>query len=159
MVARLHEPGAIERREEIRKLIRARPIGTQEELGELLKRSGFAATQATLSRDLARIGARRATRPDGGATYELAQDSLPAAFESFRAVRELVDSVLDNGTLVVVRTRPGAASAVARVIDLSRLPEASGSIAGDDTIFVAPNRGHRSSQLGRKLERLFKSRN
>jgi len=159
MVAKLRELGASERRDEIRHLIRARPVGTQEELGDLLRRAGFAVTQATLSRDLARIGARRATRPDGGATYELAEDSLPAAYESFRAVRDLVDSVLDNGTLVIVRTRPGAASAVARIIDLSRLPEASGSIAGDDTIFVAPDRGHRSSQLGKKLERLFKSRN
>jgi transcriptional regulator of arginine metabolism len=158
MVARLHEPGASERREEIRRLIRARPIGTQEELGELLRKSGHQVTQATLSRDLARIGARRATRPDGGATYELAEDSLPAAFESFRAVRELIDWVMDNGTLVVVRTRPGAASAVARVIDLARLPEAAGSIAGDDTIFVAPTRGSRSAALCRKLDRLFRSR-
>ncbi len=158
MVAKLQEPGATERREEIRRLIRARAIATQEELGELLRKSGFEVTQATLSRDLARIGARRAPRPDGGMTYELAEDSLPAAFESFRAVRELVDVVNDNGSLVIVRTRPGAASAVARVIDLARLTEAAGSIAGDDTIFVAPVKRTRSSALARKLERLFKSR-
>ena len=62
---------AIERRETIRRLIRSRVVGTQEELGSLLAGEGYQVTQATLSRDLARLGARRAPRLEGGSAYEL----------------------------------------------------------------------------------------
>ncbi|HSN30104.1 MAG TPA: hypothetical protein VLT45_27645, partial [Kofleriaceae bacterium] len=60
-----------ERRQAIRALIASRPIATQEELRELLAARGHAVTQATLSRDLAQLGARRATQPGGGTSYEL----------------------------------------------------------------------------------------
>ena len=55
-------------------------------------------------------------------------------------MRRLVDAVLTNGQLVVVRTKAGAASTVARAIDDARLADVLGTIAGDDTIFVAPAR-------------------
>jgi transcriptional regulator of arginine metabolism len=56
---------------------------------------------------------------------------------------------------VVVRTHPGSAPAVARVIDLSRMPEVLGTIAGDDTIFVAPAREGRARALAERLSALF----
>ncbi|HVE86878.1 MAG TPA: hypothetical protein VND93_28680, partial [Myxococcales bacterium] len=62
---------AVARRETIRRLIRSRKVPTQEDLRELLASEGFDVTQATLSRDLARIGARRVPLPEGGSAYEL----------------------------------------------------------------------------------------
>ncbi len=59
------------RRDAVARIIRARRIGTQEELLAALDAAGFRATQATLSRDLARLGARRVPRPEGGTVYEL----------------------------------------------------------------------------------------
>ena len=65
------------RHEAIRRLIRSQRISTQEELVGLLTREGFEVTQATLSRDLAQLGALRVSRPDG-TVYELEAVGLPA---------------------------------------------------------------------------------
>ena len=74
-----------ERRAVIRELIAGRQVGTQEELRELIAARGHDVTQATLSRDLAQIGARRAAQPGGGTHYELG--------DAVRAPMLLVDLV------------------------------------------------------------------
>jgi len=122
------------RRRAVAELIRARHPATQEELLGALRDAGFAATQATLSRDLARLGARRASAPEGGTRYELADEDRR---DGLAAVAGLVASVASNGAMVVVRTHPGSAPAVARAVDLAALPDVLGTIAGDDTVFVA----------------------
>jgi transcriptional regulator of arginine metabolism len=133
------------RRDEVRALIASRSIATQEELRELLGARGHAVTQATLSRDLAKLGARRAA----GGAYELA-DAPPRS----PVVGDLIRGVDDNGSLVVIHTSAGAASVVASTFDRARLPEALGTIAGDDTIFVAPVRGVTTARLARRLREL-----
>lgn len=124
----------------------------------LLALDGFAVTQATLSRDLAQLRALRVSRPEG-TVYELEPTLGLVGDQRLREVGEMVVSVVDNGTLVVLLTQPGAASTVARAIDLARLREAMGSIAGDDTIFVAPGRGSSARQLARRLRQLLGSAN
>jgi transcriptional regulator of arginine metabolism len=140
------------RREEVARILRGGRIATQDELLAALRRAGFRATQATLSRDLARLGARRVHRPEGGTVYELSGD---ARGDGLDALRGLVASVAANGSLVVVRTHPGSAPAVARAIDLMRLADVLGTIAGDDTIFVAPARERRARALAALLAELF----
>jgi transcriptional regulator of arginine metabolism len=122
------------RREAVARLVRTRRIATQEALLAALQHEGFRATQATLSRDLARLGARRVSRPEG-AHYEVDGAGTPDALAALRGLTLAVEA---NASLVVVRTAVGAASAVARALDDARLPEVLGTIAGDDTIFVAP---------------------
>jgi transcriptional regulator of arginine metabolism len=131
------------RRALICELIAGRAIATQEELRALLATRGHDVTQATLSRDLTQIGARK---PAGGA-YELA-DRQPSAWSV------LVTAIDDNGALVVARTTSGAASLVASAIDRAHLPEVLGTIAGDDTIFIAPARTTSPSRLARRLRDL-----
>lgn len=143
------------RRAAIRRIIRTQRVSTQEALRELLAEAGFEVTQATLSRDLARLAARRVSLPEGGTAYELDGAQVTASEEALLEVGHLVTSIDDNGTLVVIQTTVGAASAVARAIDLSRMPEALGSLAGDDTIFIAPGRGVSSRTLVKKLHKLF----
>ena len=138
------------RRDAVARIIRSRRISTQEELLDALERAGFAATQATLSRDLARLGARRVSKPDGGTVYELSDPH-----DGIETLRGLVEAIGTNGSLVVVRAHPGSAPAVARAIDLARLPEVLGTIAGDDTIFVAPSRQKRAPALAARLAELF----
>jgi transcriptional regulator of arginine metabolism len=133
------------RRSEIRRLIGSRSIATQEELRALLATSGHRVTQATLSRDLAKIGARRAARPDGGTAYELGDD------RSRGPVGGLVRSIADNGSLVVIHTEPGAAQVIASALDRARLPELLGTIAGDDAIFLAPARGVSAGKLAKRV--------
>src|SRR5512140_1805453 len=123
------------RRDAVARIIRSRRVGTQEELLAALEEAGEHATQATLSRDLARLGARRISRPEG-AFYELGPEGDPLAL-----LRGQILAVLANASLVVIRTVPGSANAIARAIDLAQVPEVLGTIAGDDTIFVAPAAG------------------
>ncbi|MFL5420996.1 MAG: arginine repressor [Myxococcales bacterium] len=141
------------RHEAIRRLLSAERIGTQEDLCRALAREGFRVTQATLSRDLQQLGAVRVSAPEG-TIYE-----LPAAAGKGTArlpeLSDLVASVAENDSLVVVRTRAGAASAVALAIDTARLPECLGTLAGDDTIFATPVRGVPVRKLSRKLRNLF----
>jgi transcriptional regulator of arginine metabolism len=139
------------RREAVARILRDRRIGTQDELLAALAVAGFPATQATLSRDLARLGARRIAAPEG-AVYELPEE---ARRDGVEALRGLVRQVSCNGSLVVVRTHPGSAPAVARAIDLARLPEVMGTIAGDDTVFVAPARDRRARPLAGRVGALF----
>jgi transcriptional regulator of arginine metabolism len=139
------------RREAVARILRAGRSSTQEQILDELRREGFRATQATLSRDLARLSARRVSRPDGS-YYEIG-DGAPAA----AAVAGLVSAVATNGSLVVIRTLPGSAPAVARAIDLARLPGVLGTIAGDDTVFVAPSRGRAAGALSGRLAGLFEA--
>jgi len=143
--------GAERRRQAVVRILRRGPVGTQEELLEELRREGLRATQATLSRDLSRLGVRRASRPGGGTFYEIGDG--PTGLDS--ALAGLVASVATNGSMVVVRTRPGSAPAVARAIDLAGLPDVLGTIAGDDTIFVAPAVERRVRSLAAKLGGMF----
>jgi transcriptional regulator of arginine metabolism len=124
------------RRQAIQRLLTGTAVATQDELRRRLAKQGFVTTQTTLSRDLARLGARRVSRPGGGTAYSL--DGLPGHLHPARELRELILQVDHNRGLVVVLTRPGAASAIARALDEQRLAEMLGTLAGDDTIFIAP---------------------
>jgi transcriptional regulator of arginine metabolism len=140
------------RREAVARILRTRRVSTQEDLLASLRREGFRSTQGTLSRDLARLGARRVSRP-GGAYYEVG-DTAPASAAA--AVSGLVAALATNGSLVVIRTLPGSAPAVARAIDLARLDGVLGTLAGDDTVFVAPSRGNGARALAGRLAELFR---
>ena len=140
------------RREAVARLLRSRRYATQEELLEALRAERIEATQATLSRDLARLGARRVADPAGGTRYELAPEERRDGLD---AVGRLVASVSCNGSLVVVRTHPGSAPAVARAVDLAGLRDTLGTIAGDDTVFIAPARDGGARALAERVRRLF----
>ena len=126
-------------------------VTSQDDLQRLLLARGIVAAQATLSRDLVMLGVTRASTP-GGPRYQIPHDAPGLPIDP---VRTLVESVRANGVLVVVRTKAGAASTVARAIDDARLGDALGTIAGDDTIFVAPSRTREAAGLSRQLRRLF----
>lgn len=138
------------RRKHIRELIASRAIATQAELQALLAGRGIDVTQATLSRDLAQLGARRAAQPGGGTAYE-----LPEATVTLR-LPDLVQSIDDNGTIVVIHTAPGAAQAVASSLDRAKPADILGTIAGDDAIFIAPVKGVHASRLTRRVRELVK---
>ena len=137
------------RRAAIVELVRTRPVATQGELQKLLRARGHRVTQATLSRDLAHLGARRAA----AGTYEIANGRDLDA----QTLASLVVGIHDAAALVVVHTRSGAAQAVAALLDQARLPSVLGTIAGDDTIFIVPDRRTPTRALAHELERLLAS--
>lgn len=139
------------RRAAIRQLMRSHVVATQEELRRLLAKEGFTVTQATLSRDLAQLGARRVAMPGGGTAYELEVARAPSGREALLAVAPMVLEIIATDTLVVVHTLPGSAQVVAAAVDGARGQEYAGSVAGDDTLFVAPCAGVSARQLRRHL--------
>ena len=114
-----------ERQQKILSLIQAQPIGTQEDLRALLERTGVAATQSSVSRDLEELGI---VKQHGHYT-------LPRA--NGTSARGLLSLDQAGDSLVIARTMPGLASAVAVEIDAAALAEVVGTIAGEDTIFIA----------------------
>ena len=114
-----------DRQQKILSLIKARPIGTQEDLRALLERAGVPATQSSVSRDLEELGV---VKHHGHYTLPRT-NGAPA--------RGLVSLDHAGDSLVIARTIPGLASAVAVEIDAAAIPEIVGTIAGEDTIFIA----------------------
>jgi transcriptional regulator of arginine metabolism len=114
-----------ERQQKILSLIQARPIGTQEDLRVLLERAGVPATQSSVSRDLEELGV---VKQHGFYT-------LPRTNGGPRRGLLSLDQAGDS--LVIARTIPGLASAVAVEIDAAGIQEIVGTIAGEDTIFIA----------------------
>ncbi len=132
------QASVLRRRDAILRVVREEPVRSQEELQRLLAGRGFEATQPTLSRDVRELGLVKTPRgyalpgaPDPGLDAERRADRLE------RVLAESVLSVRAAGSLVVLRTPPAGAHPVARVVDEAGLPEAVGTIAGDDTVFVA----------------------
>jgi transcriptional regulator of arginine metabolism len=128
------------RQQQIRDIIAARPIRTQQQLAAALRERGFRATQATISRDVAEIGLVKQSR-EGALVYALPPRlAEPEASEEERLKRLLHDlpvEIREAGLLLVVRTVPGSAHAIAAALDRARWGEVAGSVAGDDTLFIA----------------------
>ncbi|HET7702433.1 MAG TPA: arginine repressor [Candidatus Limnocylindrales bacterium] len=128
------------RQRAIRDLVGSRPIRTQQELAAALRERGFRTTQATMSRDVAELGLVKVAR-DGMQAYALPRRLVEAESsgeDRLRALlRDLPVEIRQAGLLLVVRTLPGSAHAIAAALDRARWPEVAGSIAGDDTVFVA----------------------
>lgn len=114
-----------ERQKRILGLIRARPIGTQEALRAHLERAGVPATQSSVSRDLDELGVVK----------HHGRYALPHA--NGDSTRGLISLDVAGDVLVIARCLPGRASAVAVEIDDAAIPEIVGTLAGEDTIFIA----------------------
>jgi transcriptional regulator of arginine metabolism len=151
-----------ERELAILQILAERDVHTQSELVAELAARGFVVTQATVSRDIQRLGVVKLPSPGGpprylprdeaigsenGAGYNdgIAEENLAAVF------RESVLAVDSGETLLAIRTPPGLANAVAITLDRARISEIVATLAGDDTIFVLM----RSAADRRKIRRLL----
>ena len=114
-----------ERQKKLLNLIRAKRIGTQEALRGHLERAGVPATQSSLSRDLEELGV---VKHHG--SYALPHANGDSA-------RGLLSLDVAGDVLVIAKCLPGRASAVAVEIDEAAIPEIVGTLAGEDTIFIA----------------------
>lgn len=124
-----------QRQAKLVELIRQGEIASQSDARKQLSRAGFSTTQATVSRDLEEIGAVR-VRSAGGIRYSLQTARSEFGVNVARVLRDLVVGRTASGNIVVLRTPPGHAGAVASAIDRAQLPGVIGTIAGDDTVFL-----------------------
>ena len=121
------------RQSQILRLIRARRIATQERLAQELAALGIEATQVTLSRDIRELGLVKTAEGYAEAGGGVAVRNGP---EFAELAAEYLTDVRLAQNLVVLRTRPGYANALAVALDAEAWPEVVGTVAGDDTILV-----------------------
>ena len=137
------------RRDAIRSLLARAPAENQGALVAALRADGIEATQSSVSRDLRELGAIKTARgyelPDGGGEGDAQVEAVAGLLRGTQAA---------GPNLLVIRTAIGAAQRVALAFDRVRWPGMVGTIAGDDTIFVATESGNAQRHLLAKLEHL-----
>ncbi len=140
-----------------REILKNESYGSQGEIVEALKEMGFAhISQSKVSRMLSKFGAVRARNAKGDMVYCLPPElGMPTAKSS---LKQLVLDVMHNNVMIVIRTTPGAAQLIARLLDsLGRSEGVLGTIAGDDTIFIAPADVNEIEQIRQQVERMFET--
>jgi transcriptional regulator of arginine metabolism len=132
----MYDHAVPDRRRLIASLLDRFPVTSQPQLVSLLADQGVHVTQATVSRDLERLGAVRVRR-DGHLVYALPAEEEPAdPAQRLREALLLVRSMEPSGNLAVLKTAPANAMPVARAFDVAHLPEVAGTVAGDDVVLV-----------------------
>jgi transcriptional regulator of arginine metabolism len=138
-------------------LLRTEEVETQDDLRRKLARRGIHVTQATVSRDIEDLGlikTRDGYRLPGAAVSEV----LPSLEPKLAIVlKEFLTDVRQAANLVVLRTRPGNAHSVAAALDANPWQDVVGTIAGDDTIFVATPSSRQAEAIRKKIRALAAS--
>lgn len=136
-------------------LLEEERFGSQTEIVEALKAQGFdAINQSKVSRMLNKFGAVRTRNTKMEMVYRLPSElSVPATSSP---LKNLVTDIDHNSTLIVIKTTPGAAQLIARLLDSIGKPQGIlGTIAGDDTIFVTPTNDTAIEDLMVQIQTLF----
>ena len=138
------------RREAMLAIVTGAAVATQDELADALRKRGFVASQASVSRDIAALGLVKVR-----GRYARATTAAPSENPMLARIRSNVLRVRSAGdNLLVLSTPPGEASPVAIAIDGQDWPGVAGTIAGDDTIFVALSGENVARDVGRRLRKL-----
>ncbi len=134
------------------------PVKTQSGLVTALRRAGVMVTQATVSRDIRRLGLIKVPTGAGSYRYQAPASVRPPAGDAGarlrRAFADYLVNVEEGSGLVLVKTTFGSAGAVAEAIDVAAWPEVAGTVAGDNTILVVPRRPAQRAVLLRRLRAL-----
>jgi transcriptional regulator of arginine metabolism len=141
-----------ERQHAILELVREHALSTQAEVADALREAGFDVVQTTVSRDIADLGLVKVRAPSGRLVYAshgaTDRDRLRALGA---AVRRYALAVETAGNLVVLTTPSGYANALAQAVDEAAHPGIAGTVAGDNTIFVAARDGISAAALRDEL--------
>ena len=137
------------RRAAIRELVGSLLITNQSELVALLADRGIEATQATVSRDLDDLAITKQRGADGRVAY-----ALPEPGGLVQILRQFVTGIEASGNLAVLRTPPGLAGAVARALDVARVPGVLATLQGDDTVLVVAVEATSGRELADRLHTL-----
>ena len=122
-------------------------VATQRHLSRLLARRGHKADQATLSRDLRKLGVAKVASDGGRARYRIVAGEA-------RGFGALIKSVERAGSVVVVKTDPGDAGRVGLAVDGAADSAVAGTVAGDDTLLVVVRDRHSPARVARKLKEI-----
>ncbi|NLY50358.1 MAG: arginine repressor [Firmicutes bacterium] len=147
----------VRRQMKILELISSQDIETQEELAQLLRQSGFEATQATVSRDIKELRLIKVPSGDDRYRYALPPELPRGTMEPRmrRILRESVISVDSSQNLIVIKALPGSAQAVGSAIDGLDWDDIIGTVAGDDTVLIVVKEVDRVAAVVSGLEDLM----
>jgi transcriptional regulator of arginine metabolism len=143
------------RRTQILELLRTEVLTTQAELLQKLRQRGIRVTQATVSRDMEELGVVK-TR-DGYRLPETLEPAAPPQPTLPLVLKEFTRGVRQASNLVILRTHPGNAHTVASALDATGWPEVVGTVAGDDTIFVATVGSGQAVRVRKKIMELLET--
>ena len=144
------------RQNAIRKIIEQQKIETQQQLSEALAKMGIDSAQATLSRDIRELKLIKQHAPDGSMFYILPEtQETPKQDDTLRSFfRQSVVSVDTAQNLIVIHTYPGLASAACAALDGMEIEGMVGTLAGDDTAFVAMKNKEAAESLAERIHEL-----
>lgn len=146
-----------ERHALILNLIETMNVETQEDLAELLKSRGVSVTQATVSRDIKELRLIKVLSENGNYKYATVDKAEAGMKERFvRIFSDSVISITPSANLIILKTLAGSANAAAEAVDSMHWNEIVGSIAGDNTIFLAAKDEKAVPELVKKLSQMLK---
>jgi transcriptional regulator of arginine metabolism len=141
-----------ERQGMILRLVQRQALSTQAEVADALHAMGIEAVQATVSRDIAQLGLIKVRNADGRLVYALPGAADLRRFDELHAaLRRWMGETVTSGTMLVLKTPRGFAAALADAIDSAELPEVAGTIAGENTVFVAARDGFTAADVDNQL--------
>jgi transcriptional regulator of arginine metabolism len=145
-----------ERQGTILRLVQQQALSTQAEVADALHDHGIDAVQATVSRDITQLGLVKVRNAEGRLVYALpGAADLDRIEELAAALRRFMGEAATSGTTLVIRTPRGFAAALADAIDTAALQDVAGTIAGDNTVFVACRDGVTPAELSAELRSLL----
>ncbi len=145
-----------DRQRAILDLIRTKDIGTQNQLLEALTAAGYRSTQATVSRDIKELNLVKEFSPNGVYRYVASTGERAKHIDKLRSIfRESVVSLQCAQNIVVMKTLPGLASAACSALDHMEIPSLVGTIAGDDTAFLAMQDSAAAESFRREIQDLI----
>ena len=145
------------RQNTILKIITATDIETQNQLIDALAEIGIESTQATVSRDIKQMHLIKELTPDGRYHYVVGQKQEMQNYSSrLKSIfRECVTSFVSAQNIVVIKTLPGLAPAACSAIDAMNIKNLAGSLAGDDTAFLAMSDSAAAQQFCKDIENML----
>ncbi len=148
-----------DRQLKILEIIADEEIRTQEELILALRRFGFAATQATVSRDIKELHLQKITAKSGGTKYAVegtAKEKQKETVDKYRNVlHQVLTSAVPAGNIGVVKTLSGTANAAAAALEAMEFGEIIGTLAGDDTLLVLFANDRTAFEFCQKINHLY----
>jgi transcriptional regulator of arginine metabolism len=139
----------------VKNLLANGKASTQEDIRLSLAKQGILVNQSKISRLLRKLGVIKIFNAEKKTVYSLPLDPLPPPQNS--SLGQLILEILTNETMIVIRTNPGSASLIARLLDHhDKSLKILGTLAGDDTLFVVPHSIKTIQKLATQIKNLFK---
>jgi transcriptional regulator of arginine metabolism len=147
-----HDPAAL--LAALSEILQKGTAATQQEICQELVGQGYSINQSKISRWLHKLGAIKVKNAQGQTGYRLPKELAPPPSQT--PLTQLILKIAANENLVVIQTSPGSASLIARMLDYQNSEsEILATLAGDDTIFVAPKSVKRINAAFEEVKRLL----